>query len=1289
MCHFDVHKPVEGRKTRETSFILISPLRGTISTRKLIMTNSTNLVKKAFSVAVAATTILWSVGLSAFLPVAASAATFGDLIKGTTLSTVYYYGSDGQRYAFPNEKTYFSWNKDFSAVKTISDSQLASITLAGNIVYRPGARWIKITSDNKVYVVSTNGKIRWVENEATAKGLAGDNWNAHIDDVPDVFFTNYTVGDSLTSAAAGYDGMLWSDGTSKYLVAGTKYQKLTDAGFAANGYNAGFVLMGTGFTKSGLTAGADITVAMANLMDQAQKVTTPTYAVSQNVSVSLSASSPASSTLIATQAVANLAAFDFTNPTSSAVTVKSLALKRIGVSSDSVLSNVYLFSGSVRLTDAASVSSGVASFNDAAGLFTIPAGGTSTVNVRSDILTGTAGQTVGVQLVSADKVGFTGAFAAAGTFPISGAIHTIATASLATVSFVNATATPAAGDPAPQSDYTVWQNNVLVQTHDVWLQSIRFRNIGSISADDVGNFRLYVASVMRGSAVAKQDANGYITFDLSAAPLKLTANTHTFKVVADILGGSTRTMTVGFRAAADAVVVDDQYQQGVLMTGTIPNNAGTQTINGATGGNVSFVKRADSPSGDLVIGTSNAVLARYDVKASGEPMKIESLNFNINEGDNATDYALRNGAIYADGVQIGNTTSICADTEDTSATCSAVGGGNSYTTFNFGSSLVVYPGTPVVLEVRADLYNTQGTPANVAANKTIIAVIDGSSATTNVFQKTTLGYIARPSADVSGNQLTVKSGALTVLKNSSYAAQTVVVPKTAYKVGSWTVSSNTTESVDLTSFSADFAGAGDDNGAAVATDDYSNLYIEYGLLGGTMSTSTTKSTVSTTNSFSVSMNLAAGKTVVVNAYADVASTASVGVDGADWIIGNLDVTGNATGAGPISETDKAGQKITFFNAGTFTPALDGSSPVDFVAAGNQTVTVAKYRLSSINEPYTLKEMKVALTHANVIGSVNRVELYDGTTLLGSSVFDQAAGLEALVTGMSLPIPVNSYKVITAKLVLNQIGTGAGATNANLFLVCNSIKKADSQGVQSTTTPTLTGNDVYVFKAVPVLNAVDLTNSSIVNGNISDLYKFTVTASGGDVAIKQFALNTVWSDGNGDDDTLTVLAPKFYKNGTQVTAVVIQDEDGNDVSATGFAESDSKLYVTFTNEDVVASGETVTYSVKGTPSAFATVAPTTTQTDSVSFSLVADAVGTETNGLRTFRYMNAGTAQTTIKKLFTSGTADGGATVPNFLWSDNSSSAHTDAVGATASPDWTNGYLILNLDLATEVWSKAV
>src|SRR3989338_3451982 len=184
------------------------------------MQNSLAIGKRAFTVAVAAMTIVWSVGVSALVaPLTASAASASDLVKGTTLSTVYYYANDGKRYPFPNEKTYFTWYSDFSSVQTISDSSLAAIPMgSGNIAYRPGSRWIKIPSDAKTYAVPPNGQIHWIESEDVAVGLGGASWNTFVDDCPEVYFTNFTVGPSLVSASSGYNGMLLSSAGKNYLI---------------------------------------------------------------------------------------------------------------------------------------------------------------------------------------------------------------------------------------------------------------------------------------------------------------------------------------------------------------------------------------------------------------------------------------------------------------------------------------------------------------------------------------------------------------------------------------------------------------------------------------------------------------------------------------------------------------------------------------------------------------------------------------------------------------------------------------------------------------------------------------------------------------------------------------------------------------------------------------------------------------------------------------------------------------------------------------------------------------
>ena len=88
----------------------------------------------------------------------------------------------------------------------------------------------------------------------------------------------------------------------------------------------------------------------------------------------------------------------------------------------------------------------------------------------------------------------------------------------------------------------------------------------------------------------------------------------------------------------------------------------------------------------------------------------------------------------------------------------------------------------------------------------------------------------------------------------------------------------------------------------------------------------------------------------------------------------------------------------------------------------------------------------------------------------------------------------------------------------------------------------------------------------------------------------------------------------------------------------------------------------------------------TSSDSVSFSLTADA---------TTAKMFVKTASSGISQLASA--ADGtGAENANFIWSDVSGatdgSAHSDVSGSSSN-DWANGYLVLNLDLPGETWSK--
>lgn len=158
----------------------------------------------------------------------------GDLIRGQTFNAVYYYGADGMRYVFPSDKVYFTWYKDFSNIKWVSDTDLAKIQIGGNVTYRPGIKMLKINSDPTVYSVSKNGTLHAIGSEQIANNLYGVTWNKQIDDVPDAFFGNYHIGSKIEFASqysvASEKIEVSSINTDKSLSAPTLIE-VTDSGY--------------------------------------------------------------------------------------------------------------------------------------------------------------------------------------------------------------------------------------------------------------------------------------------------------------------------------------------------------------------------------------------------------------------------------------------------------------------------------------------------------------------------------------------------------------------------------------------------------------------------------------------------------------------------------------------------------------------------------------------------------------------------------------------------------------------------------------------------------------------------------------------------------------------------------------------------------------------------------------------------------------------------------------------------------------------------------------------------
>ncbi len=128
-------------------------------------------------------------------------------IVTTTVSTIWYVDEYSLRYAFPSPQVFLTWEDSYDVVTEVSDEYASSLTLGGNMAYKPGTVLIKSQSDPKVYAVTENPDslyspiIRWIQSESLAEEIYGANWSDYVMDVPDWHFLDYVIGEAVDEPA--------------------------------------------------------------------------------------------------------------------------------------------------------------------------------------------------------------------------------------------------------------------------------------------------------------------------------------------------------------------------------------------------------------------------------------------------------------------------------------------------------------------------------------------------------------------------------------------------------------------------------------------------------------------------------------------------------------------------------------------------------------------------------------------------------------------------------------------------------------------------------------------------------------------------------------------------------------------------------------------------------------------------------------------------------------------------------------------------------------------------------
>ena len=943
----------------------------------------------------------------------------------------------------------------------------------------------------------------------------------------------------------------------------------------------------------------------------------------------LAAGSPNNVALVQGQGIAELVRFTFSNPTGAEVVVTNLGFNRTGASTDSAVDNIYLYEGAKRLTDPAGISSSAFNFNDSTGLFRVPAGGTITVSVRADIDSAANGQQIGVNLVS---IGTTAPIDTSVVFPIAGGIQTVSSATIATATW--GAVTPSGGTFSPNNDTTLFQATLTVNNRAVNMHSIQFENRGSSKDADFQNLKLFVKGTQVGGTATL--VNDKVVFDLSSSPLRLETGGNEIRLVGDVVGGSGETFDFQIRRGIDINLVDTQLNQPLAPTAPT-----TVTANSVEGVGLSVVKAATSPTSNVAVAGTNILWGKFEFRASGDNLKVEEITVDI-DNDTDTNDSMDNVRIMFDGVQVGSTL-------DAGST-----GSNTQTEFSLGSSMILTAGTTHVVEVYGDAKEADGTNYGTGEVVSVGLFIDNADTEgISSGDQLTSDVGTSASTGVRSNDITVSSSSLTATKYSGYGDQTMVAGANNARIGSFTLSTGSTEGINVNTIRIDF-------GSAVTS-----TLTDLRLVDNSTSNQigSTKTSVSTTNTFSTNIQMGASQTKTIDVYANIQSGANDGaIGGSTGIV--LDTTTGGTGA-TTGQSTTIGSDVTLqtitIGSGTLAVTRDPGTPVNAnVVAGSSMVHIGKFDFDAQNSSYTVQELLVKIP-ADAATSVSNVTLKYKDSSGVEQTRSQALSLSsnaqpyatATFTGLTFYVPLNDSADIDVYVDVPTTTSGAKSGAAVVayldwddgFKVINSAGTASTSfGSADVSSDSTSGYGTkYVKKSIPTLTRLTTgyTSNTVASG--IGLYRFTMTAdSAGSVEWRKLAFDVT--------TTGVIVSSGWQLYDVTGTAVAINAATTTEIAPSsgttytlGICPNSSTATCLVGDAEQIGAGSSKTYELRATVSGWGDAG------DSLTIA---------------FREDTSAVVNSTSLARMTS----------NFVWSDRSAASH-----ATTTSDWTNGYLVKDVD----------
>ena len=459
------------------------------------MTDVKKFGKKLFTLSVVSMTILWSVGVAAFVPAGAAMAAnvdaedieAGDVVKrvGDTTGALYLITEDMERMYFPNSQTYHTWFEDFSIVKMVdADFDEWWPPASQSVVApRPGSDLLfKTTASARVYAMSTGNQRLHIADEASAAALYGTNWASKVIDWPDFVMSGWTIAGEEISEP--YDGYVASND-------GENYEFMDDEWLLIDGDLPDFITPFAYANFDDFSVGSDTVTAASLTEDPSQLGLTPGSVASGSVTIALDANTPDSGYVYKNSTHNPFTKINFTAG-DEAVTIDSFVVERDGSpASDAAFTGI-----NVLQEDGTLLSSNYKTINSSHQVtFTedidIPANTTVSIMLVGKMANSTvySGEVPSLQLVSVDTDASVHA-----SFPITGNAMTINTT--VTIGAVTVTESPDLStltEEVGATDVTflsVKLDNTSSNNIDLQVDSIRFNNVGSVDDSDIDKLEL-------------------------------------------------------------------------------------------------------------------------------------------------------------------------------------------------------------------------------------------------------------------------------------------------------------------------------------------------------------------------------------------------------------------------------------------------------------------------------------------------------------------------------------------------------------------------------------------------------------------------------------------------------------------------------------------------------------------------------------------------------------------------------------------------------------------------------